>query len=341
MKRLQKTAALLLCLLVVLSAGLPRASAAGTRFVDLSPNHWAYDDIMLASSMGIVNGKEGDRFDPEGKVLYTEFATMMVRAFYDDQVAPIPNAPWYQPYMEAAQEAGLLSGTQAASPSVWDTVGTRPVNRFEMATMLYNALRSWGMPTPGLDKAAILRQITDRDQIPARYTDAVVHCYYHGILNGMKNDAFAGTETMTRAQACTVIMRLARLLAVAGAEHSVFQLVNDIRADYGLPPVTYDPPLAAVARAHSADMRDRHFFDHVNPDGLNPSQRISAAGIRWRMCAENIAAGQTSPQAVVNAWMNSPGHRANILGGCKRLGVGLAVGGNSYGFYWTQCFATY
>lgn len=339
MKRLQKTAALLLSLLLVLSAGLTQASAAGTRFTDLSPNHWAYEDIMLASSMGIVNGKEGDRFDPEGKVLYTEFATMMVRAFYDDQVAPIPNAPWYQPYMEAAQEAGLLRGTQAASPGVWSTVGMSPVNRFEMATMLYNALRSWGMPTPGLNKEAILRQITDRNQIPARYTDAVVLCYYFGILNGMENDAFLGTTTMTRAQACTVIMRLARLLVIVGAEHSVFQMVNDIRADYGLPPFTYDPTLSAVARAHSEDMRDRNFFHHVNPDGLNPGQRMSAAGIRWSMWAENIAAGQTSPQMVVNSWMNSPGHRANILGSCKKLGVGLAVGG-SYGYYWTQCFAT-
>ena len=62
-------------------------------------------------------------------------------------------------------------------------------------------------------------------------------------------------------------------------------------------------------------------------------------GLSFSMAAENIAAGQRTPEEVVESWMNSPGHRANILGDCKELGVGLALGGH-YGYYWTQCFAT-
>ena len=123
-------------------------------------------------------------------------------------------------------------------------------------------------------------------------------------------------------------------------EYQVFELVNEIRAENGLEPFVYDYTLADVARAHSRDMIDRNFFDHENPDGESPSDRISAAGIRWSRCAENIAAGYSSPQEVVEGWMDSPGHRANILGNCERLGVGLAIGG-SYRYYWTQCFATY
>ena len=92
-------------------------------------------------------------------------------------------------------------------------------------------------------------------------------------------------------------------------------------------------------RAHSQDMIDRNFFDHTNPDGKSPFDRMRDNGLSYSMAAENIAVGYPSPEAVVEGWMNSEGHRANILGGCKELGVGLALGG-SYGSYWTQCFAT-
>lgn len=126
---------------------------------------------------------------------------------------------------------------------------------------------------------------------------------------------------------------------VAAYEQEVFDLVNQIREENGLEPFVYNATLAQVARAHSQDMIDRNFFDHYNPDGESPFDRMTDAGIRWSMAAENIAGGQRTPEAVVTAWMNSPGHRANILGGCKELGVGLALGG-SYGYYWTQCFAT-
>ena len=126
---------------------------------------------------------------------------------------------------------------------------------------------------------------------------------------------------------------------VAAWEQEVFNLVNQIREENGLPPFVYNGTLAETARAHSQDMVDRNFFNHNNPDGQSPFDRMKANGIRYSMAAENIAAGYPSPEAVVEGWMNSEGHRANILGGCKELGVGLALGG-SYGYYWTQCFAT-
>jgi uncharacterized protein YkwD len=120
------------------------------------------------------------------------------------------------------------------------------------------------------------------------------------------------------------------------AEGQVLALVNAQRAAAGCGALTADPGLAALARAHSADMRDRHFFDHVNPDGLDPFQRAAKAGIVAH--AENIAYGQPDPAAVMDAWMNSPGHRANILDcDLTRLGVGVAEGAG--GPWWTQDFA--
>jgi uncharacterized protein YkwD len=115
----------------------------------------------------------------------------------------------------------------------------------------------------------------------------------------------------------------------------VLALVNAARAGAGCAAVSPDPGLTAVARAHSADMRDRGYFAHVDPDGRDPFDRAAAAGVAAR--AENIAAGQPDAAAVMAAWMDSPGHRRNILDcSLDSLGVGVATG--SGGPWWTQLF---
>ncbi len=122
-------------------------------------------------------------------------------------------------------------------------------------------------------------------------------------------------------------------------EQRVLELVNKERAARGLSVLKWSNELASVARAHSKDMHDRGFFSHTNPDGKSPFDRIKAAGISYSYAAENIAAGQSTPEAVVEGWMNSKGHRENILNAnLKYLGVGFyeAVGG--YKYYWTQNF---
>ena len=124
----------------------------------------------------------------------------------------------------------------------------------------------------------------------------------------------------------------------AGSDRAgqVLALVNQERAAAGCGPLVADSRLAAVAAAHSADMRDQGFFDHTNLAGLSPFDRAEAAGVPAR--AENIARGQGDAAAVMSAWMDSAGHRSNILDcGLTRLGVGIADGGG--GPWWTQLFA--
>lgn len=112
------------------------------------------------------------------------------------------------------------------------------------------------------------------------------------------------------------------------------------RARHRLGLLTLDPQLAHAAQQHSDDMVRRTFFAHENPDGAQVWDRAVAAGYRYRKVAENIAAGQRSAEEVVRGWMESPGHRANILDGeLTQIGVGHALGG-SYGVYWTQVFGT-
>ncbi|MFE4061035.1 CAP domain-containing protein [Streptomyces sp. NPDC059096] len=127
-----------------------------------------------------------------------------------------------------------------------------------------------------------------------------------------------------------------RGLAATAAE--VLSLTNAERAAAGLAPLAGDPRLTAAAQAFSTDMADRAFYSHTSPEGLQPWDRAAAAGSGHRGIGENIACGQRSPREVVQGWMDSPGHRANILDqGFTHLGVGFADGGPA-GTYWTQLF---
>jgi uncharacterized protein YkwD len=127
-----------------------------------------------------------------------------------------------------------------------------------------------------------------------------------------------------------------------GVTAAVVGLTNTERAKAGCRPLTVNATLTAVAQAHSQDMATNDYFDHNSKDGRTPFDRMSAAGYRYSIAAENIAAGQRTAQDVITAWMNSPGHRANILNcGLTEIGVGYATASSSqYGVYWTQDFGT-
>jgi uncharacterized protein YkwD len=122
----------------------------------------------------------------------------------------------------------------------------------------------------------------------------------------------------------------------------VVTLTNAERAKAGCGALTVDAVLTSAAQAHSADMAAHNYFDHNSQDGRSPFDRITAAGYQFSTAAENIAAGQRTPQDVMTSWMNSPGHKANILNcALHEIGVGYATSSSStYGVYWTQDFGT-
>jgi hypothetical protein len=126
----------------------------------------------------------------------------------------------------------------------------------------------------------------------------------------------------------------------ADFESEVIELVNVEREARNLRPLSYSEELTIAARLHSQDMSDQNYFSHTSQDGREFYERIASAGYDYRNCGENIAAGYATPEAVVDGWMNSDGHRANILDPdyCD-IGVGYAaVAGNLYHHYWTQDF---
>ncbi|MFD1017613.1 SafA/ExsA family spore coat assembly protein [Thalassobacillus hwangdonensis] len=125
---------------------------------------------------------------------------------------------------------------------------------------------------------------------------------------------------------------------IKSVEQQVIDLTNQERASQGLPALKKDWQLSRVARYKSRDMAKNNYFSHTSPTYGSPFQMMRNFNINYRAAAENIAAGQRTPQQVVQEWMNSPGHRKNILNrNVTHIGVGYATGG-SYGTYWTQMF---
>ncbi|MFD7133177.1 CAP domain-containing protein [Streptomyces sp. NPDC059894] len=124
--------------------------------------------------------------------------------------------------------------------------------------------------------------------------------------------------------------------AEAQAAAQVLKLVNEERSKVGCSALAANSALAGLAQSFSEDMAARGFFDHTDPDGATPWDRAAKAGIS-DLGGENIARGQADAAAVMEAWMNSPGHRANILN-CDFTTLGVGVHFGSGGPWWTQDF---
>ena len=121
--------------------------------------------------------------------------------------------------------------------------------------------------------------------------------------------------------------------AMSQLEKAACELVNEMRAQNGLQPLTIDENLSVKARIKSNDMKVNNYFSHTSPTYGSPFTMMQNLGISYRTAGENIAMGYTTANAVVNAWMNSEGHRANILSSnYTSMGIGYVDG------YWTQWF---
>ncbi|CAL9375127.1 hypothetical protein SUDANB32_00941 [Streptomyces sp. enrichment culture] len=121
----------------------------------------------------------------------------------------------------------------------------------------------------------------------------------------------------------------------SGAVARVVELVNQERAEAGCAPVTANSTLNTAAQRHSEDMASTGTMSHTGSDGSDPGERITRAGYAWSTYGENVAYGYSTPEQVMQGWMTSPGHKANILNcSFKEIGVGLS------GTYWTQDFGT-
>lgn len=160
-----------------------------------------------------------------------------------------------------------------------------------------------------------------------------------------RSQAFAATNAGSYKLSLPLIMSVRPEVTIASAaETRAVELTNQLRQQHGCPPLQISPELTAAARAHSQEMADRNYFDHVDLSGHHSDWRAAQAGYTGTAGWENIGAGYQTAEQMVSAWYNetppNDGHRRNLLN-CALTDVGIGYAANAqsdYGIYWTQDF---
>ncbi|MCG8485561.1 MAG: CAP domain-containing protein, partial [Clostridia bacterium] len=205
----------------------------------------------------------------------------------------------------------------------------------------------------GIDTATDNQAVySDMNQVAAWAKADINYCLQEGILKGIGNNLVAPLNNATREQAICFVERVRAKLSeqpsetneppstdeIAQFEQEVVRLVNVERINADLEPLNHNVDLSSVARTKSQDMVDNSYFSHTSPTYGSPFDMMKSFGINYSYAGENIAMGQATPEAVVKSWMNSDGHKRNILSAnFTDLGVGLAKNNNGTP-YWTQMF---
>lgn len=322
------------CALFLACALLTGMAAGAAAFPDVPQGHWAAQYISRAYDQGWVQGMEDGSYAPGQNLTAAQFLAMVCAAFFPEQLAAEPQGgAWYAPVWSLAQRLELTQGAGLNQDSL-----SQPISRCGMAQVIFNALTASDVDLSGLrgDEAS---GFADWGQIPPSYYPAVSASYRLKILNGKPGNVFGGQDSMTRAEAAAVLCRMAdavkedRRNKPVDVSAQVLELVNQERAKAGVSPLAPDDKLAASALIRAGELKIS--YSHTRPDGAPCSTALDETGAsdgssRW---GENIASGYGSAEAVVSAWMGSPGHRSNILDPVFTH-MASARCGNS----WTQLF---
>ena len=343
MKRRILSFVLFLCL------GLPvSVTAADSTFTDVPADHWAYEFVEKAANEGWISGNGNGEFGVNDQVTYAQVATMFVQAFFQEDLVDYdgPTSPWYLPFTQTADFICITASTAVDGSYDDDFKVNQPVNRYEMAQMVNNTLQQKALWF--LDLEFDTSSVADWNKIPIEYQTAVEVVNATGIISGIdSNGTFNGDGLVTRGQAAVIMARLnevienGNIITPTEPEQSqesdedfineVLRLVNEERAKEGLSPMTTNDTINEAAKVRAGELQE--LFDHTRPDGSRCFTALNEMGVSYWTAGENIASGASSPESVMDMWMNSEGHRANILNeNFDTIGVGRV------GNYWVQMF---
>jgi hypothetical protein len=188
----------------------PLPTETASKFTDLPASHWAKADVEKMVSMGLVKGVSATEFAPERNITRAEFSALLIRALgitpgtqLTGKFTDVPASEWYFSTVNAAAEAGLVSGYTA------NTFGPNdPVTREQMAVMISRALAYKEKTTTVTDANASLQSFTDKPQISSWALEGVAAAVDKGIIKGRSATQFAPLEKATRAEAAVMILRL-------------------------------------------------------------------------------------------------------------------------------------
>lgn len=327
-------------LAVLMLTAVPTVSAAS--FSDVSQKNPHYSAVVKLADQGAIQGYVDGSFgvwDPinrqQAAQIFTKLLKLKVPANPDAVLAGYQDvSPEDDTFhaIAAAVQAGLLKG---------DGVNFDPgkeMTREQLATVLVRALK--------LDKVQIGKHVNiNLRNVSSLHKKQVQILADLGITTSLKD--YQPQQPITRGVFATMVVRAQEAAARAkpqtkpvasttvSLEQKVAELTNQERAKLGLKPLKWDASLSKVAKAKSADMLKNGYFDHDSPTYGSPFDMMDKFGIQYWAAGENIAMGYDTPASVVKGWMNSPGHRANILSDkYTHIGVGYEPNGS----YWTQHF---
>lgn len=321
---------------------------AAAKFKDVHENYWAYPAIKELTDEEIILGYTDGTFRPHAEVTRAQSAMFIVRAlgistegFSNPGFSDV--SPRTSGYAEIAAlvDRGVLSKAAKFNPY-------QPATRAQMAKMLVLAFELNGT-------SAKTQKFSDvsRSNSFYSYIDALVA---NGITEGTAETKFGTYDAITRVQMAVFIKRILDLDEappssglpsvpdVPAANEKIMDeivvLINKERAKVGAPALKVHEGVEDIALIKSKDMVDNNYFAHESPTLGLYSDLLRKAGISYRAAGENLVAGYTTAESAVNAWMNSPGHKQNLLNPIyTHTGVGTYTGG-PYRMYHTQIFIT-
>lgn len=363
---MKRILAFLLMIAVSLSVLLlPCAAEASYPFYDVRKTAWYANAVRYVYQNHLFAGTDATTFSPEDYLTRAMLVSVLWRREGSPEVSEenpfwdVPDGTWYTQGVVWAASQGIVSGT---GEGMFEPNAN--ITREQLAAIMMRYTRHLSVDVvPGAD----LSSFADAENVSSWAREAMSWANAAGILSGIPLDGALYLDprgNATRAQAASILQRYITLtLGIADdwdgeieePERSdfgelppfepdetqlmyvleVLRLVNEERAKEGIAPLE----LCSVATLKAQDMAVFGYFKHESPNFGSPDKMLNAFGIHWHLSGENIAAGYQTPKQVMDGWMDSPGHRANILDpGYKKLGVGYFTGLGEYSSYWVQTF---
>ena len=289
--------------------------------------------------------------DSDGKV--NESDAISVLRYYAYTLVELPIQDW--PVLVSQYNAPNPKG-QSAVPEQAATIGNR---KLTIGTTVSALNSSVGQPTESIEEAHKEYTLTYYIYAPATTNlliaiadgDTVVGYYALGksasasgkaeitLYNDSLGSSQAYAAKVLDENYSTAVLTRKDLDDFSNYSRLCWYLTNGMRVLYGLAPMKWDETAAECAREHSQEMARYNYFGHNNIAGLRPAQRLENAGIDWRECAENINGGYADVFSAADGWFNSSGHRNNLLGKYKNIGIGFGYYADSeFRVYGTQDF---
>ena len=320
-------------------------------FADVAADHWALLYIEACVEAGILNGMTETTFEPGSSVTRAQAAKIISCALAyvenggtasdltdtenDDEtdadsvseaaVLTVDGTAYYigQTLDDLLESAGNAEETLSSTYGfTWYVFGTDTYKNFFAAGVYDGEVVALSASGPGFEYQGMTAgeektgYETDSSLRITVSTDSSDSYTVHAVL--IMDSSMSLSDTSSD--------------ALAGESKMIFHLTNAFRVLHGKKAFIWSTAAAAAAQLHSQDMADQGYFDHYSLDGTSPWQRMSAQGIRYSSAAENIYSGATIGFSAYSGWVNSSGHRSNMLGSYTYLGVGAGCSGSAFCF---------